>query len=427
MTIGRDVLSPGREREREVLSFGPKVMDRLDALARHSEDAGALTRRFLTPEHRAAGEQVRAWMEEAGMAAGWDAIGNVVGRYEGVRPGLPALLLGSHIDTVRDAGRYDGNLGVVAAIACVEALDRRGARLPFAIEVLAFGDEEGVRFPTTLLGSRAVAGMVADRDLDVADETGITVRDALRAFGADPAGVPAVARRPDQVLGYVELHIEQGPVLEAEDLPVGIVTAIAAASRFTVEMTGMAGHAGTVPMGLRRDALAAAAEAVLAVERRCTGIDGLVGTVGRIAAAPGAVNVIPGGTTFSMDIRAAERAVRDAAVADIVAEIEAIGRLRGIGVEIHKVYDEDGCRCDPGIMDRLERAVATAGLRPRRLPSGAGHDAMALAGRFPVGMLFVRCRGGISHNPAESITIEDADAAVRVLLNFIEDLANGMV
>lgn len=405
------------------LAHGPAVMARIDALARHSDAADGLTRLYLSPAHRAAAAQVRDWMAEAGMEAGIDAIGNVAGRYEADRPGAKTLLLGSHIDTVRDAGRYDGNLGVLAAIAVVDALHRQRRRLPFAIEVLAFGDEEGVRFPSTLLGSRAVAGTFRPADLDMADEDGVTVRAALQAFGLDPAGIGTIARDPGRMLGFIEVHIEQGPVLEAEDLPVGVVTAIAASARFSVAITGVAGHAGTVPMALRRDALAAAAEAVLAVERRCGGVDGLVGTVGRIAASPGAVNVIPGGAGFTMDIRAADRATHAAAVADILAALEEIGRRRGVAVAVERIYEHPGCVLDAALTDRLEAAVGAVGIRPRRLPSGAGHDAMAIAERIPAAMLFVRCKDGISHNPAESITVEDADAAVRVLLAAVEDFA----
>jgi len=403
------------------LAFGPEVMAWADALAACTEQEEGLTRVFLSPEHKAAAELVLGWMAEAGMTAGYDAIGNVVGRYEGARPGLPALLLGSHLDTVRDAGRYDGMLGVISAIACVKALNQAGERLPFAIEVLGFGDEEGVRFPSTLMGSRAVAGALDPAELEVRDAEETSVREALRAFGLDPAGVPAVARRAEQVLAYVELHIEQGPVLEAEGLPVGIVTSIAGAVRCGVRLGGMAGHAGTVPMGLRQDALVAAAEIVLAVERRCSGIDGLVGTVGRMAVLPGAINVIPGAVELSLDIRAGEDSVCEAAVADVMAAIEEVCARRGVTHETERIHEGGCCACAPWLMEQLEAAVRAQGIRPLRLLSGAGHDAMAFGGLADVAMLFVRCTGGISHNPAESITVEDADMGVRVLLQFIRD------
>src|SRR6478672_5734411 len=259
-----------------------RILQRCDELARHSELAGGLTRIFLSPEHRAAAALVLGWMREAGMSAGLDDIGNAVGRYEGERAGLPCVMLGSHLDTVRDAGRYDGMLGVITAIECVAALE--GRRLPFAIEVVGFGDEEGVRFGSTLLGSRAVAGTFDTTLLDRRGNDDITLREALAAFGLDPSRVGEAAHRSGDVLAYVELHIEQGPVLEAEGLPVGVVTAINGGYRFNVEVTGMAGHAGTVPMALRRDALAAAAECVLAIEAVAAGSPDVVGTVGRIEA-----------------------------------------------------------------------------------------------------------------------------------------------
>src|SRR3989442_2746105 len=271
-----------------------RIMQRCDALARHSELPGGLTRVFLSPEGRAASDAVLAWMREAGMQAQLDAMGNAVGRYEGERAQLPCLMLGSHLDTVRDAGKYDGMLGVITAIECVDLLNSRKQRLPFAIEVIGFGDEEGVRFGTTLLGSRAIAGTLDPKILETQDAKGVSIAQAMREFGLDPNRVPQVARKKGQVLAYAELHIEQGPVLEAEGLPVGVVTAINGFSRLRVTLRGEAGHAGTVPMGLRRDALAAAAECVLAVVKVAKSDPELVGTVGRIEAKPGAINVIPG-------------------------------------------------------------------------------------------------------------------------------------
>lgn len=400
-------------------AFGPEIMGWAEALAAISEEEGRLTRTFLTPQHKAAGELVLGWMRAAGMSAGFDAIGNVVGRYEGSSPGLPALLLGSHLDTVRDAGRYDGMLGVLTAIACVKTLAAAGTQLPFAIEIFGFGDEEGVRFQSTLLGSRAAAGTFDRALLEKRDASGVTMAEALRAFGLDPDRIDSAARRRDQVLAYVELHIEQGPVLEARGLPLGVVTSIAGASRFALEIAGSAGHAGTVPMALRRDALAAAAEAVLAVERRCGLRPGLVGTVGQMTVAPGAVNVIPGLARFSLDIRAAEDADRRLAQQDVLAEIDALCRRRGLTLRVTRTHDNASTTCAPWLMAQLEAAVTAQGIPPIRLPSGAGHDAMALVALADVGMLFVRCAGGISHNPAESITAEDAEIGARALLHFI--------
>jgi allantoate deiminase len=397
-----------------------RIMQRCDALARHSELAGGLTRVFLSPENRAANELVLGWMREAGMQAGLDAIGNVAGRYEGARPGLPCLMLGSHLDTVRDAGRYDGMLGVISAIECVAALNAQKKRLPFALEVLGFGDEEGVRFGTTMLGSRALSGSLDLSVLKVADSNGTSLEQAMRAFGLDPAKIPEVKRKRGDLLAYAELHIEQGPVLEAEGLPVGVVTAINGFSRLRVTLSGVAGHAGTVPMHLRRDALAAAAECVLAVERIAARDPELVGTVGRIEASPGAINVIPGKVVFTVDVRAPRDELRLSCVDEVKREIASVCDRRKIGSEIENLQELGVAPCADWLMAQLDRAVAAEGLRVRRLPSGAGHDGMALKAVADIAMLFVRCKGGISHNPAESISAADAAAGARVLLRFIE-------
>jgi allantoate deiminase len=381
-----------------------------------------LTRLYLTPQHKAAALQVMAWMRQAGMTPEIDAVGNVVGRYEGRTIDGPALLIGSHIDTVKNAGKYDGNLGVVVGIQAVAELHARGERLPFAIEVIAFGDEEGVRFPATLTGSRAVAGVLDPSALDVEDEDRISVREALQNFGCNPFDIPKVPRSKKQVLGYVEVHIEQGPVLETERLPVGIVSAINGASRFRIEVTGVAGHAGTVPMRLRKDALAATAEMVLAVERLALGNEDLVATVGSIEALPGAVNVIASGAHFTLDIRSPKDEVRREAIAALVREFEAIAERRNVALALELFYDEPAAACAPWLMDALEGAVTRFGLRPLRLPSGAGHDGLAMAFLCPIGMLFVRCDGGVSHNPDESITVDDADVATRILVDFLRHI-----
>ena len=397
-----------------------RIMQRCDALARYSELPGGLTRTFLSPENRAANEAVLGWMREAGMSAKLDAIGNVVGRYEGERAALPCLMLGSHLDTVRDAGRFDGMLGVITAIECVDDLNSRNEKLPFAIEVIGFGDEEGVRFGTTMLGSRALAGTLDAQVLTVKDAAGISIADALRSFGLEPSKVPEARKERRQVLAYVELHIEQGPVLEAEGLPVGVVTAINGFSRLRATLTGVAGHAGTVPMRLRRDALAAAAECVLAVERIAREEHELVGTVGRIEAKPGAINVIPGEVHFTIDVRAPKDDLRHKAVASVRAEIEKIATRRSVQPKIEMLQELGVTSCAKWLMNQLERAVAAEGVRVRRLPSGAGHDGMAIKTIADVAMLFVRCKGGVSHNPAESISEQDAATGARTLLRFIE-------
>jgi allantoate deiminase len=400
-----------------MLSAG-RIMQRCDELARHSELAGGLTRVFLSRENRAANELALGWMREAGMQAGVDAIGNVVGRYEGER--RQCLLLGSHLDTVRDAGRYDGMLGVISAIECVHDLSARGKRLPFSIEVVGFGDEEGVRFGTTMLGSRAIAGVLDPAVLKTPDAQGVSIEDALRGFGLNPSSIKTVARKAGDVAAYVELHIEQGPVLEAEGLPVGVVTAINGFSRLKVTLTGMAGHAGTVPMSLRRDALAAAAECVLAVERIARGDAELVGTVGRIEAKPGAINVIPGEVQFSIDFRAPRDELRAAAVKAAIAAVQDISGKRQVQAHVEMLQELGVAACAPWLMAQLERAVAAQGVRVKRLPSGAGHDGMALKSIADIAMLFVRCKGGVSHNPAEAISEADAGVGARTLLRFME-------
>jgi allantoate deiminase len=362
-------------------------------------------------------------MREGGMQARLDAIGNVVGRYEAERPARPCLMLGSHLDTVRDAGKYDGMLGVVTAIECVHALHAKKERLPFAIEVVGFGDEEGVRFGTTLLGSRAIAGTLDPKILDTPDAAGKTIAAALREFGLDPSALPQVSRKKGEVAAYAELHIEQGPVLEAEELPVGVVTAINGFSRLRVTLRGVAGHAGTVPMNLRRDALAAAAECILAVEKIAREHAELVGTVGRIDARPGAINVIPGEVQFTVDVRAPHDPMRVQALATVKVEVGRIARERNLAHAIESLQDFGSTTCAPWLIKQLERAVAAEGMAVRRLPSGAGHDGMALQAITDICMLFVRCKGGISHNPAEAITQADAAAGARVLARFISNFS----
>lgn len=399
----------------------PRILERCDALARCSEASDKLTRVYLSTEMRAASELVLGWMREAGMAVHIDAIGNVCGRYEGATPGLPALLMGSHLDTVRDAGKYDGMLGVVSAIECVATLHAQGKRLPFAIEIVGFADEEGVRFGSTLIGSRAVAGTFKPETLDTRDARGVALRDALRDYGLDPNRVREAARRRDNVLAFVELHIEQGPVLESLELPVGVVTAINGATRFQVEIEGVAGHAGTVPMHLRHDALTAAAECVLAIEKRARAETDLVATVGKLETLPGAINVIPGKVRFTLDVRAPADAQRRKSVTDMTDALRAICEKRGVKLSMTILHENTIAGCAPWLMQQLDAAVAREGIRVHRLPSGAGHDGMAMQTLCDIGMLFVRCKAGISHNPAESVTMQDVEMGARVFLGFIEN------
>jgi allantoate deiminase len=403
-------------------ALGDEIVGRIDLLATISEMPEQLARIFLSPEHRTAADLLLTWMREAGMAAHLDAIGNVCGRYEGDRPGLPCLMLGSHYDTVRDAGKWDGPLGLISAICCVADLNRRGRRLPFAVEVVGFADEEGVRFASTLLGSRAVAGTFDESVLNAPDHGGVSMRDALIKFGLDPEQIAAAARARRELHAYVELHIEQGPVLEQQNLAVGVVTAISGATRLAAKLTGMAGHAGTVPMAMRRDALAGAAECIGMVEEFCkTDQAGLVGTVGTIDALPGATNVIPGLVSFTLDIRAPTDPHRQRAVADIVRRIEAIANRRNLALQLDVTHENRTVPCAPWLKAQVAGAVAAEGHPVFELPSGAGHDGMAMIDITDVAMLFVRCRGGISHNPAEHVELADADAGARVLLRLVEN------
>jgi allantoate deiminase len=407
---------------RQALPLGDEIVGRINRLAAISETPDNLTRIFLTPEHRVAADLIMAWMVQAGMSAHLDAIGNVCGRYEGERSGLPCLMLGSHYDTVRDAGRWDGPLGLITAISCVADLNKRGKRFPFAIEVTGFADEEGVRFASTLLGSRAVAGTFNERVLASRDSAEISMHEALVQFGLDPDHIGAAARARSELLAYVELHIEQGPVLEAKGLPVGVVSAIAGATRMAARVTGMAGHAGTVPMELRRDALAGAAELITKIEELClTDGRGLVGTVGYIHATPGATNVIPGQVHFTIDLRAPTDVHRNRAVADIVRQIESIAKRRKLELRLDVTHENRTVPCAPWLKAQVAEAVAGEGYPVFELPSGAGHDGMAMVDIADVAMVFVRCRGGISHHPDEHVELVDADAGARVLLRLIEN------
>jgi allantoate deiminase len=398
-------------------------MKRLDVLGGISDEPGRLTREFAGEAMRRARSEVEGWMREAGMAVRHDNVGNLHGRYEAVAAGAPTLVLGSHLDSVRDAGKYDGPLGIVVAIAAVERLQDAGRRLPFAIEVIAFADEEGLRFSSTYLGSRAVAGSFDRAILDRTDATGITMTEAIKAFGGDPSRVGADRWNAGTLLGYVEVHIEQGPVLEGLGLPVGVVTAIAGQARYLVTFTGQAGHAGTVPMHGRRDALAAAAEFVLAVEADSGAHEGLVATVGQVAVHPGASNVIPGAVELSLDVRHPDETVRGRHTRRILERADEIAARRGIKASIQLQGENPSVPCAPRLVSLLAKAVEAEGLEVVRLASGAGHDAVPMSTLTDVAMLFVRCKGGISHNPAESVTTEDVSVAIDVLSRFLGLLA----
>jgi beta-ureidopropionase / N-carbamoyl-L-amino-acid hydrolase len=405
-------------------AFGQQIMALADRLAHWSEAPDGLTCTYLSAAHRAVAAEIRGWMDQAGLTTAIDVAANVVGRYAADDPNAPTLILASHYDTVRNAGKYDGRLGVLVALVVAGHLRRLDRKLPFHLDVIAFSEEEGVRFSSSFLGSSAVAGRFDPRLLERRDADGVTLAAAMAAAGLDPAGIPALARRREELVGYLEVHIEQGPVLLDEGLPVGIVSAIAGTVRCMVTITGTAGHAGTVPMARRHDAAAAAAELVLYVEQRCARAPTLVGTVGQLAVPNGAINIIPGRCELSLDIRAADDSTRDAAVFDVMTEIGRIAAKRGVIIESKEVQRTAAVRCSPRLQSLLADAVTRAGAKPRYLPSGAGHDAMMFDGITDTAMLFVRCgNGGVSHSPREIITAEDADVAARVILDTVLRLA----
>ena len=395
------------------------VMERCELLGNISEEPGRLTRPFGSQAMREANDIVSGWMRVAGRTTRFDEIGNLIGRYEGT--GNETLVVGSHLDTVRDAGRYDGQLGVMVALACVQQLHDRGERLPYAIEVVAFADEEGLRFGTTFLGSSVYAGAFDESRLNLEDRNGVTLREAVRNFGGDPGALEG--RGKGDLLGYCEVHIEQGPVLEQEDLPVGVVTAINGQSRVRAGFIGKAGHAGTVPMEGRRDALCAAAEFVLEVERAAKAEPGSVATVGEISALPGAVNVIPGEVEHSLDLRHPEDAARERLRNHLERRAREIAASRGCELRWQLRQETPAVPADPELSALLERAVEDSGVTVHKLPSGAGHDAAQMAALTSVAMLFVRCQEGISHNPAESVRREDVGAAIEVMSRFLTLLA----
>jgi len=402
------------------LQFGPTIMDWAETLAAWSDDVGALTCAYMTEAHRKTAAQLAQWMREAGMEVEIDPVGNVVGRYKSDRPGAKTLLTGSHYDTVRNGGKYDGREGILLPIAVVKYLHQRGERLPFNLEIIGFSEEEGVRYASTFLGSTAVIGEFDLSLLDKTDAQGISMREALTAAGHDVNRIASVARKPEDILGFVEVHIEQGPVLLNEGLPVGVVTSIAGSCRYQVELTGLASHAGTTPMTMRKDAAAAAAEIVLYVEQRCNREPSLVGTVGQLQVPDGSVNVIPGACKLSLDIRAADDATRDAAVGDILNQAEAICARRQIQLKVTRIMQAPAAPCAAWLVEQFAAATARAGVDVHYLPSGAGHDAMALARMTDVAMLFTRCgNGGISHNPLETMTADDAEISAQIFLDFL--------
>jgi allantoate deiminase len=404
-----------------VAADAAELLRRCDELGAISEEPGRLTRRFATPALAEAGARVEHWMREAGMQTRVDAVGNVIGRLESPVAESPTLLVGSHLDTVRNAGRYDGPLGVLAGIALAERL--AGAPLPFSLEVLGFADEEGLRYGTPYLGSRAAAGSFRPEDLERRDANGIAMRDAIRDAGGHPDAIAGEARTPEALVGYLELHIEQGPLLESLDRQVGVVSAIAGRTRARFELNGHAGHAGTVPMALRHDPLVVAAHIVERVDAIARASVGLVATVGELRVEPGAANVIPGRVTMSIDLRAPDDAARLEAWETIADRLGRLAQEGGVDLRALELEHTPAVACDPRLRALLAAAAAARGIDAPAIVSGAGHDAVILAGVTPVAMLFVRSPGGVSHHPDESVRVEDVAVALDVLDEFVRALA----
>jgi N-carbamoyl-L-amino-acid hydrolase len=418
------------ERFGVVPALGNLVWDWAETLAQYSDpgyaERGELTVTYLTDAHRACAAQLARWMrDDCGFdEVSIDAVGNVVGVYRAEDPDAPRLLTGSHYDTVRNGGKYDGRLGIFVPMACVRELHRQGLRLPFAIETVGFAEEEGQRYKAVFLGSGALTGHFDPAWLDQRDADGVAMRAAMQHAGLAIDEIATLKRDPARYLGFVEVHIEQGPVLTELDLPLGIVTSINGSVRFLGEIVGMASHAGTTPMDRRRDAAAAAAELVLYVERRARAVPHVVGTVGMLQVPSGSINVVPGRCTFSLDLRATTDAARDALVADVQAELARICIARGLHFSLEETVRAAAAPSAPEWQRRWERGVEKLGLPVHRMPSGAGHDAMKLHEVMAQAMLFVRgLNAGISHNPLESSSNDDIELAVRAFANLLDELA----
>jgi len=398
-------------------------MERCDVLARCTDEPGRITRLFCSSAMREAHRLVIEWMKSAGMASRVDAAANLVGSY--YPPGCDSehrVVIGSHLDSVANAGRYDGVLGVLMGIAAVDALREADAALPWAIDVIAFSDEEGVRFATPFLGSRAIAGTVDDALLSLKDANGVSMADALRQFGVDPQQIAELAVKPGDVVAYLEPHIEQGPLLELVGEPVGVVTAIAGQTRLTLEWTGQGGHAGTMPMIERRDPLVAACRWTVAVDELAREAKGLVATVGRLELEPNISNCIPQRARASLDVRHANDGVREGAVRRLVELAEQLARQGRLKLTVNYDHEHAAVAMDPELSERLAGVIAAAGHEPQRLVSGAGHDAGVMATVAPSAMLFLRSPGGVSHHPDEAVTEQDVAVGLEVLVRFMEEL-----
>lgn len=402
-------------------ALGSAIMALSESAARHSEPGPGVTRVLGSEEHRALLVDLKRWMHEAGLRVELDAAGNLVGR-TATTEGAPTLIIGSHQDTVRQGGKYDGMLGILLPLVVLQYLHQNGDRLAVNIELVAFSDEEGARFSSTLVGSSALAGTFDPAILSATDAAGTTMAQALRDLGAEPDRIPELARNPASICGFLEVHIEQGPVLESLGLPVGVVTAITGIERHSLSITGKAGHAGTTPMALRKDALVAATAVVQAVDQHCRNTEDLVGVVGELVVTPNAVNVIPSRVDLTIELRSPKSAIRLAARERLFADIAQRLANSGCTLEHRLTYQQTEVRCAERLQQQLSQAIEGAGYSSYRLFSGAGHDGLAMAQLTDVGMLFVRCKDGLSHHPDESITTEDAEAAAQVLKHFLLNL-----
>lgn len=396
-------------------------MDRCVRLASFSEDHGSTRRIFLSPAMRKCHEELSRWMEPLGAEVRIDAAGNFRAVYPALQSNAPRLLIGSHLDTVPNAGAYDGILGVVLAIGLLQEL--RGRRLPFAIEVVGFSEEEGVRFGTPFIGSRALVGRLDRQLLEVQDARGISVRKAIENFRLNPDQISQAELAKD-TLGYLEFHIEQGPVLEKLNLPLSAVEAIAGQSRFEITFLGRANHAGTTPMHLRCDAIAGAAEWITNVEREAQRVPGLVATVGKIEAKPGATNVIAGEARLALDVRHSTDEIRLRAVEDLIRQAREVAAHRGLSVRESTLLSQHAVAMDPFLIGEIEKAIVKTGCQSHRMASGAGHDAVILAEKVPSAMIFLRTPGGISHDPAESVARQDVEKAIECGLHLLDQLAS---
>lgn len=398
------------------------ICERLDELAAKTGAGPNAGRRYLSKEHQAAAQLVQSWMRDAGMSTSVDAAGTVTGRYEADRNGARALLIGSHIDTVRNAGKYAGCLGVVLAIAAVAELNRKARRLPYAIELLAFGDDVGHRFTPVPVGSRAIAGHWDVKLLDAEDATGTTMRRALTEFGCRPEQIGGLGRNPASLLGFLEVYIEQGTMLEDEGVPIGVVTSISGITRLAVTVDGAPGHSCTVPFAQRRDALAAAAEMVLATEILCRQVTGLVATASNIRVEPGSSDAIPAVARLAIELRSNVDRTRRMALRDLERTLKGIARRRRCTVAIEPIYDAAAVECDTRFVNQLSMAVETNASSGFLLPLGVGNGGASLGSLCPVGMLAVRCKNGVGGHPSELVKADDIDVALKVLLDFLVNL-----